>query len=249
MVGLRVIAAMLAAIVLKTVVNLVFSPAVLKDEIHGIASYVELLGGIYSIVIAFLIYVVWEQFNRVQVGLSREASAMEDLCRVAGFMSNRNAVSSVRVAARQYLEAAAGDEYKHLAKGELSRLVEDKFAALCTAIRGAEVVTQKDGGIYGELLRGLARVSDARDDRLAMSTTRIPNTLWSLVVFASCAVLAEILLLGIGSYPLAISTSAAAAGTITFLLSVVKDMDNPFAGVWNVSYGPLKAISARIGTM
>src|SRR5258708_25607588 len=142
MVGVRVIAAMLAAIVLKTVVNLGFSPAVLKEEIHGIASYVELIGGIYSIVIAFLIYVVWEQFNRVQVGLSREAAAMEDLCRVAGVMSVRGAVSEIRSTARQYIDAAVGDEHRHLAKGELSRLVEDKFAALCSSIRGAEVVTQ-----------------------------------------------------------------------------------------------------------
>lgn len=249
MVAGRVIAASMAAILLKLGVSFVFPPAVLKEEIHGIASYVELLGGIYSIVIAFLIYVVWEQFNRVQVGLSREAAAMEDLCRVAGFMSTRGSVANVRGSARQYLEAAAGDEHRHLAKGELSRLVEDKFGAVCLAIRGAEVATEKDAGIYGELLRGLARVSDARDDRLAMSMTRIPSTLWSLVIFASCSVYLGILLLGISSYALSMITAAAAAGTITFLLSVVKDMDNPFAGIWNVSYAPLSSIAARISQM
>src|SRR5262249_47516830 len=157
----------------------------------------------------------------------REAAAMEDLCRAAGFMSVRGSVANIRGAARQYLEAAAGDEHRHLSKGELSRLVEDKFGALCAAIRGAEVATQKDAGLYEELLRGLARVSDARDDRLAMSTTRIPNTLWNLVIFASCAVFGGILLLGINSYVLSVVTAALTAGTITFLLSVVKDMDNP----------------------
>jgi hypothetical protein len=40
---------------------------------------------------------------------------------------------------------------------------------------------------------------------------------------------------------------AAAAGILTFLLAVIKDMDNPFAGVWNVSYAPMTDVAARVG--
>ncbi len=149
MVGVRVIAAMLAAIVLKTVVNLGFSPAVLKEEIHGIASYVELIGGIYSIVIAFLIYVVWEQFNRVQVGLSREAAAMEDLCRVAGFMSVRGAVSEIRGSARRYIDAAVGDEHRHLAKGELTGNLCKLRGAFGNSAAGYWVVSARDCHVRG----------------------------------------------------------------------------------------------------
>jgi len=39
---------------------------------------------------------------------------------------------------------------------------------------------------------------------------------------------------------------AAVAASMAFLLSVVRDMDNPFAGVWNVSYALMTAAAARI---
>ena len=40
---------------------------------------------------------------------------------------------------------------------------------------------------------------------------------------------------------------AAAGGILTFLLAVIKDMDNPFAGVWNVSYAPMTDVASRVG--
>jgi hypothetical protein len=106
---------------------------------------------------------------------------------------------------------------------------------------------EKDGVLFAELLRALTRVSDARDGRLAVSATRIPRTLWNLVLFASWTLFAGFLALGIHAIPLAAGVSAAAAGTLVFLMSVVRDMDNPFSGAWNVSYEPMRSIAARLG--
>jgi hypothetical protein len=59
--------------------------------------------------------------------------------------------------------------------------------------------------------------------------------------------MAGFLLLGIRSPVLSLAVAAAAAGSMTFLLGVIKDMDNPFVGVWNVSYAPMKAAATRLG--
>ena len=79
MLYVRVAVTMVAAVAAKAVVHAMVSPEMLHGEIHGVASYLEVVGGLYSITVAFLIYVVWEQFNRVQTGVAREASALEDL--------------------------------------------------------------------------------------------------------------------------------------------------------------------------
>ena len=101
-----------------------------------------------------------------------------------------------------------------LARGEESTVARDQFAALLQAVRGADVTTGKDDVVFDELLRALARVMEAREDRLIVSATRLPGTLWNMVVFVSI---------------------------------VVKDMDNPFAGVWNVSYAVMSNVAARAG--
>ncbi len=67
------------------------------------------------------------------------------------------------------------------------------------------------------------------------------------MLFATCALIVGFLFLGIQSFVLSAAVVAALTGCLTFLLSVVWDMDNPFTGVWNVSYQPMRSMAARIG--
>ena len=55
-------------------------------------------------------FVVWEQFNHVQMGLQKEASALEDRCHVAGSLSERDSANRTRLALRRYVKATASDE-------------------------------------------------------------------------------------------------------------------------------------------
>ncbi len=246
MIYARVVGAVVVAALLKAAAPPLLLQNALHVEVHGIASYLDVLGALYSIVMAFVIYVVWDQFNRVQSGLAHEASALEDLCRVATQLSERDPANRIRGSAKQYMKTAASDEPERLGEGKTSAVAQDQFAALCQAVRGAELKADRDSLIYPELLRALARVSEARDARLAVSATRIPGTLWNLVRFMSVVLFAGFLVLDVGSFLLSLALVAAVAASMAFLLSVVKDMDNPFVGVWNVSYAPLTAAAARI---
>ena len=241
-----VLTAMVGAAVLRGALTWFVSPETLHADIHGLGAYVAVIGGLYSIIMAFLIYVVWEQWNRVVLGVAHEAAAVEDLCRVASFLSERDAGARIRAAARQYLRTTAGDEPGHLARGRASALAHDHFLALCHAVRSADTKTEKDGVVYAELLSALRRVLQSRDERLSVSGMRIPSTLWCLVVFGACALLAGFMVLGVRSTPLAIGVVAGVAGILTFLLAVIRDMDNPFQGVWNVSYDPMTTAVVRV---
>ena len=246
MVG-RVVGSMAAAVALKVGFSAVAPPEALHLDVHGVAAYLDVLGGLYGIIMAFLMFVVWEQFNRVQMGLAKEASALENFCGVAGCFSEPGSIKRIRLQVKQYIKSTAGDEPQRLAKRENSGIAQEHFGALCQAVGGAEVKTERDRTVFDELLRALSRVTEARDERLGVSATRIPGTLWKLVVFVSCVLFAGFLVLGVRSPVLSLAVVAAVAGSIMFLLSVIKDMDNPFAGAWNVSYDVLTAAARRIG--
>jgi hypothetical protein len=246
MIYVRVAVVMLGAGALRAFLHPVVSPEVLRIEVHGLAAYLEVVGGLYSIIVAFLIYVVWDQFNRVQTGMAREAAALEDLCRASTFLSDRESASRVRSAAKSYARATAADEPGRLAAGKGSVVAHAAFGALGQAAREAAVQTEKDQAAYAEVLGALRRVNDARDERLSVSVSRIPDTLWSMVVFGATLVVAGFLVLDVGWTPLSVGVAAAVAGILTFILSVMRDMDNPFTGVWNVSYAALTDTAARI---
>ncbi len=243
----RVVGAMVAAVALKVGFSAVVPPGALHVDVHGVAAYLGVLGGLYGIIMAFLMFVVWEQFNRVQMGLAREASGLENLCGVAACLSEPGSIKRIRLQAKQYVKSTAGDEPQRLARRETSAIAQEHFGALCQAVGGAEVKTERDRAVFDELLRALSRVIEARDERLGVSATRIPGTLWKLVVFVSFVLFAGFLVLGVRSPVLSLAVVAAVGGSITFLLSVIKDMDNPFAGVWNVSYDVMTDAAKRIG--
>src|SRR5437867_1161775 len=247
MIYFRVAAAMAVAGALRLFLSSVLPLETLHVEVHGVAAYLTVVGGLYGIIVAFHWFVVWEQFNHVQMGVEKEASALEDLCRVAGFLTERDSSNRIRLALRRYVKVTESDEPQRLAARQASAIACESFAALKQAVRGAEVPTQKDRVVYDELLRALARVMEARDERLTVSATRVPETLWNMVVFVSVVLFGGFLALGVHSVWLAILLVAAAGGILTFLLAVIKDMDNPFAGVWNVSYAPMTDVASRVG--
>ena len=242
----RVGEAMVGAGLLRLLVDAVLPPGTLTVEIHGVAAYLTVIGSLYGIIVAFLMFVVWDQYNHVQIGLDKEASALEDLCRVAEFLSDRDSAIRIRFMLRQYIKDTVSDEPQRLALAEHSVVAQERFTALAQAVRSAAITTEKDAVVFDELLRALARVIEARDERLTVSTARIPGTLWNLVLFASVILFGGFLALGLHSRLLAVLAVGASAGTLTFLLSVLKDMDNPFAGVWTVSYVPLSNVASRV---
>src|SRR4029453_19303085 len=211
----------------------------LRGEVHAVAAYLEVLGGLYSIMLAFVIFVVWDQFNRVQLGVAREASALEDLCRVGAFLSDRDSATRVRSAAKDYITAMANDEPGRLAAAQSSAVAQAAFAGVCRAVRISDIKTEKDAVTYDELLQGLRRLGETRDERLSVSVARIPPTLWSMVIFCTLLLVFGFLVLDLHSTVLSLGVVAAVAGTLTFSLSVGREMDNPSVGAFNVSYEPL----------
>lgn len=238
----RIAAAMIAAVLLKAAVYFKCPPGLLQQDLHGVIAFLNVLSALYALIAAFMIFVVWDQFNRVQSAISHEAAALDDLLRLATFLSDRQAVAQVRGDVRDYVTATAGDEQRALAKRQTSRLSNERFSRLCATVRNIVPKCEKDEILYHQMVRCIERTGERRDERLAASATQIPATLWRLVLFVSCVLMAGILLLGLNSFVLSAAVAAAVAGTIAFLLSMISDMDNPFTGAWNVSYGPMMTV-------
>jgi hypothetical protein len=55
--------AMAAAVALKLGLSSVVPTATLHQEVHAVAAYLAVVGALYGIVVAFLMFVVWEQFK------------------------------------------------------------------------------------------------------------------------------------------------------------------------------------------
>src|SRR5260370_16131913 len=58
-------------------------PAALKDSNDVVGNYLQTLGTIYAVLLAFVVFVVWSQFNEARSYVERESNELLDLFRTA----------------------------------------------------------------------------------------------------------------------------------------------------------------------
>lgn len=215
--------------------------------IEPIASFLEMYGTLYGVTFAFALYVVWSQFNSVQSGIQQEADLLEDIYRMTLLLSDRIAVKSLAQNLRSYVEALLGSEWKELSQGKTCSFSQSKFMELCHSLRSVPVADIRNQAVFSQLLDAVNRLTRVREERVTASLTRIPETLWLLLNFMSAVLLIGFLLLFLlshSNFAIFVGTIiiAVIAFSIGLLLSIIKDMDNPFVGVWNVSPQPFRVL-------
>lgn len=164
-------------------------------------------------------------------------------------LSDQISAKSLAQNLRNYVEALLGSEWMELSQGKTCAFSHDKFMELCYSLRSVPVTDVRDQAIYAQLLEAVNRLTRVREERVSASLTRIPKTLWLLLNFMSAVLLIGFLLLFLISHSqsnLAILVGTIIIAFIAFsiglLLSIIKDIDNPFVGVWNVSPQPFRVL-------
>ncbi len=206
-------------------------------EAEGLNTVILLVGGIYSVVFAFVIFVIWGQFTDVQNGVMRECNSLNDLLRFSGHVG-ADAGHAIRRAVTDYSQRVLKAEWKALAERRRDRRTDQAFAELMDAVVQAVPASPAEEVMHQRVIDIARKTGEHRDERLAKSLTRIPPTLERLVF-----TMAGVLLLLVFVYPF----HHPVAGFVCFLLVavvlflarlVMTDTDNPFEGVCNVSPQP-----------
>ena len=207
------------------------------NEFEGLNTVIILVGGIYSVVFAFVIFVIWGQFTDVQNAVMRECNTLNDLLRFSAEL-NSDAARVIRRAVADYSQRVLKHGWQALAQRRRDRQSDKAFSELVDAVLQTTPSNSVEYDVRQRLIDIVRKAGEHRDERIAKSLTRIPPTLERLVL-----TMAGVLLLLVFVYPFHLP----AAGFVCFFLVavvlflarlVMTDTDNPFEGVCNVSPQP-----------
>ncbi len=202
-------------------------------ETEGLNTLILLIGSIYAVMFAFVIFVIWGQFAEVGRMGARECSAIQDLLRFSRFVGE-DARHSIRRAVTEYTRLVFVSEWPALGNGLKDDETERSFNKLLKTV--VETGTSAPEEVMHKRLIDIARnVGEWRDERIEKSLTRIPATLRTLVRGMAAA-----LALLVFTYPFHNGFIGACCfalvGTVLFSADVVMmDTDNPFSGLCNVN--------------
>jgi hypothetical protein len=203
-------------------------------EAGGLATLMLLLGSIYAVMFAFVIFVIWDQFTDVENMTMRECNSLDDLLRFCQYI-NANANHAIRRALVDYAQRVVRSEWPCLGDRRKDSQTEKAFTVLMNAVIGAVPANPSEEQMHARLIDIVRAAGEHRDDRIAKSLTQIPPTLVRLVNAMALALLLLVFVYPFHSGLIGFSCFILLAAILFGANLVMMDMDNPFKGLHNVS--------------
>jgi Protein of unknown function (DUF4239) len=207
------------------------------SEVEGLNTLILLIGSIYAVMYAFVIYVIWGQFAGVENCVMRECSALRDLLRFSDLL-NPDAGRTIRRAVTDYARRAMKPEWDALGDRHQDKATEICFSELVDTVIRTVPASSSEGVIHQRLTDIAQHAGERRDERLIMSLTQIPPTLVRLVRTMSMALILLVFLYPFQHWAAGLFCFVLVALILFFANLVMADTDNPLKGVYNVSARP-----------
>ena len=225
-----------AATSIASAIGLVIARAVLPaDDLRAatneVGNYLQTVGGIYAVLLAFVVYVVWGQFNDARGFVDQEASALVDLHRTASGLPTMTRVA-IQNGLVEYVTLVVRDEWQAMARHDRAAIerVGEKLDPIWTAIHCCKPSDTCEAAIYGEVLSQFNELTDIRTRRLTAATSRIPQAMKLLLYSGGLIVIGSMYLMAIDPLWLHLLVTAALAGAIAHILYLILDLDAAFRG-------------------
>lgn len=229
--SLSLIASMLVALIGLFVVRCLAPASWLHANNEVAGNYLQTLGTIYAVLLAFVVFVVWQQHNETRSAVENEANELSDFCRTIRALPGARRVEDC---IRAYSRIVVEEEWPAMAQGGWSTQAEQTLEDMWQALQAVQPNRGREEALFAEALARFNDLSDARSNRLYCSLLRLPPSLWVLLLTNGGLVVGSMWIFGLESFSAHALMTVALAGSIAFILFLVADLDNPFWGSWSV---------------
>lgn len=228
---LSLLASVAVALVGLVLVRFVAPPPWLQANNEVAGNYLQTIGTIYAVLLAFVVFVVWQQHNEARCAVESEANELSDLYRIVRALPNTQATLKGIGA---YARSVVDEEWQAMAQGRASAKADKALEEIWKALLGIEPHNSTEEALYGEALARFNDLSDARSHRLYCSLLRLPPSLWVLLLTNGCLVVGSMWIFGLASFLAHSIMTVSLSGSIAFILFLIADLDNPFWGSWHI---------------
>jgi VIT1/CCC1 family predicted Fe2+/Mn2+ transporter len=211
----------------------------LGNDAEGVGVLVQVIGTLFSVLYAFATYVIWGQYTAVESEIIKEAGALKDLIVFSAGLKTPER-EPVLQAIRVYARGISETEWGQLANGERTERTDRQFSELISKVAAVKPQDDDERLVYERLLEIANRVSSHRDERLSLSVKRIPRTLILLVTLTAGVLVGLVFIFPFRSIVLGLASLVVTSLLLFLAHFVITDLDNPFAGIWNVTPEPFE---------
>jgi len=214
-------------------------PSELKGHNDVADPLIGVLGTIYAVLIAFVVIIVWQQFDKSDNNLKTEANYLADIYRDSEAFP-QDFRQKLNPLLREYRDDVIKFEWKTMARGEMSPEVENvmnKIWGLFTNYRPKNL-TEK--AFFEEVVHKLNSFRELRRQRLMDSRTGIEPLLWFVLIIGALAIISFSFLFGADNIKAHVLMVVFLSLLIGLMLFTIMELDFPFTGAISISSEPFQ---------
>ena len=216
-------------------------PATQRSEHNDIIGWqISVLGTTYAVILAFMLWNVWNNFETARINAEMEANYLVDLYRIAGGLEPAQS-KSIRALCREYAAAAVNEEWPAMAQQQLSPhsfnvtqalwdVLVEAHSDLATGSANPAPTDSFRQSKYEQAFSSLNQLSEHRRLRQLESRMKLPGILWGVLVIGGIVVIGSACLFGCQNYALHFIHVFVLALLLSLVLVAIAEIDRPFQG-------------------
>jgi hypothetical protein len=197
--------------------------------------------------LAFVVVIVWQQFNEARANVEREANEIADLFRTSQGMPPSPRARMADCLAR-YVAAVLEQDWPAMRLNDeaMFEKVGNILDEMSEVLHGFEPGGACHQTLHAEALARFNDLSDARSMRLSSSRARIPRALRWLLYMGAVILVGSTWLFSVDNFVIHAIVTAALAGGVSHVIYVIEDLDDSFGGDWQVPREPFERVRAHM---
>ena len=215
--------------------RIVFKTYEFIADVGGVSAFASVFGTLYGIIIAFVIFEVWVQFNRLSSLVDREALGIEKLYRLALYFNDKKISLQMKKAVEKYAKVVIKGNFQKLAAGERNKESSKVFREIYSVIRGIKISNAREQTVFRHLIDHYDQLSETRTERINQALTRLPALLKVFLYSASIFTLFIFIVLPFANPFYGFITTGTLGFVIAMVFMIIEDLDNPFKGFWKIT--------------
>lgn len=214
----------------------------LKEQHDVAAACFAVIGGLYGIVLAFVLVSSWERFEQARSRAEAEADALSDVYRHSAALPapTNDVLRGLTIA---YARSVVDEEWLTMADGKPADKTAQLYVDLWSAVLATPAGDAKQLVVFQNTLSKMDDFADARRDRLLYARVGLPSIVWIFLIASGVVTIAFSYFFGLRQIASQLLMTAALAGTIGAALLLIAEMQTPFSGSVSVPpYGFIQLI-------
>lgn len=240
---LAVLATVAVSITFLYVLQRVWPSELRRQNNELIGWHIGVLGSTYAVILGFMLFAVWTNFETADANADAEANCLVSLVRFSRALPAPQK-DQVRSLSNQYVNIVLGQDWPAMSRGEVSSASHPVVRRLWSVLVSTDVRSAREQAALDHAFTELSRMTEYRRLRELQVEAYLPGVLWFVLILGAMVTIISACLFGTSKFRVHVIQVVLLALMISSILVAISDINSPYQG--GVHVDPAGFEQARI---